>query len=314
MKYLYIIIIAALFVACGSEDKEIETPVITGESVTVIDSYPTFTGDRSGKSGFYASNGAVNGQRPFNVLSSDWTWEVWVKLEDGTVLDTDVLYSSIIMEQRYVFTMYAIPANEDKPMETRTKTVIDYTQPNGVGEEQYTVKAEYDLVYSKLHNSGSGGDAEIVSMTTFDKEAVVLAFDDWVHIAITRSSDDNMARLFINGNLVDESDDDLWISKSSVSAPNWGNAYRGGYVSQTKCAMRKVRVSTTARYMEGFTPDLTKDFVVDDETLFLLNMIEDERVDPADESPEMQTQGTYPKNVFFSDVKWDQEVKMTLNY
>lgn len=300
--------VVAAFLSCSDDDNDYETPVITGEMVTTIGSYAKFSGDNQS---FYATNKSTSGARPFNALTTDWTFETWVKVEDGTKLGEDPLTSSIIMEQRYVFSLYAIPANTSKPEADEEVEVIDYSQPNGIGKKTVKVKADYELKYSKLANNTS--DVELESMSTFDNENIVLSYGKWVHVAITRSSTDNTARFFVNGKLVDSSTDDVWISKSSVSAVNWSGTYRGGYKGFAKCGLRKVRVSTVARYSEDFTPDLYTDFEEDGKTLLLLNLTKQEMIDPEDTTPTMDVKGSYPYSVSLRQSNWGSESQMIYN-
>ena len=303
--YLLLFVIVATCLSCSDDDNRIETPVVTGGMVSIIDSYANFNGENQS---FYATNKSTDGERPFNALTTDWTFETWVKIEEGTNLTEEPLTSSIIMEQRYVFSLYATPANESKPEADVEEEVIDYNQPGGIGTNLIKVKADYELKYSKLANNST--DVELESMSTYDNENIVLSYGKWVHIAITRSSSDNTARFFVNGQLVSSGTDDVWISKSSVSAVNWSGTYRGGYYGFAKCGLRKVRVSNVSRYNEDFIPDLGADFEEDDETLFLLNLIEEEMIDPLDDTPEMDVKGTYPYSVSLRQNNWDSESKM----
>jgi len=303
--YLLLFAVITMSLSCSDDDNSIETPVITGEIVTTIDSYANFNGENQS---FYATNKSTDGIRPFNALTTDWTFETWVKVEEGTNLTEEPLTSSIIMEQRYVFSLYAIPANESKSEADVEEEVIDYNQPDGIGTKLIKVKADYELKYSKLANNST--DVELESMSTYDNENIVLSYGKWVHIAITRSSSDNTARFFVNGQLVNSSTDDVWISKSSVSAVNWSGTYRGGYYGFSKCGLRKVRVSNVSRYNEDFIPDLSIDFEEDDETLFLLNLIEEEMIDPLDDTPEMDVKGVYPYSVSLRQNNWASESQM----
>jgi len=280
--------IVSLAASC-EKDNALDTPVITGDYQVTLPSYAMFDG--VGQS-FYATNKADgNGDRPFNELSDEWTWETWFKVENGTKLDNNVLNSSIVMEQRYVFTVYLIPANTTKPRQERTVKVIDYSKPNGIGEKTVHVKSDFEVRYSKLTNNS---DVELDSISTFKNDNFVLSYDQWIHLAITRSAATGIAKLFINGKKVGESNDPLWISKTSIAAPNWSGTYRGGYKSYMKGSQRKVRVSRVARYDDDFTPDLNTDFAVDAETLFMLNLTESEVKDENGGSPIMDVKGTYP--------------------
>ena len=303
----YLLIIHMIILSsCDDDDNNYKTPVITEEMETLIDSYAYFNGD---KQSFYATNKKdADGNRPFNVLTTDWTFETWVKVEKGTTISDKVLESSIVMEQRYVFTLYISPANPDKPQADREIKVIDYSQPNGMGTKIVKVKADYEITYSKLSNTSS--DLELQSMSTFNNNDIVLLYGDWVHVAITRSSEDNTARFFINGKQVTSSTDDVWISKSSIGGVNWSATYRGAYYGFTKCEQRKTRISTIARYSADFNPDLYKDFEEDKNTLFLLNLKKEEMIDAKNKTPKMLVKGTYPHSVSLRQNNWQSDRKM----
>lgn len=292
--FLGLALIGAL-ASCEKEDT-LETPVVTGDYKVTIPSFANFEQTPDTTISFFAYNDidADTQERPFDSLTEDWTFETLVKVHSNTPLDTAVLSSSIIMEQRYVFTLYLTPPNPDKPDGEKVIKTVDYTKPNGVGEKTLKVKADYEINYSKLHNSGSGGDAEILTMTTYDKNEIVLEFEEWVHIAITRDAATGMARLFVNGIMVDESDDPEWISKSTVGTLNLGATYRGGYYGFVNAGFRKLRVSSNARYSENFTPDLLTDFEDDDDTFFMVNLTQSEDIGLDDrERTMLQPKGTY---------------------
>jgi len=283
------LIFTSLATSCNKDENNLKTPVISGDYAVTLPSYAKFNGSSQS---FYATNKAdINGDRPFNELTDEWTYETWFKVEEGTNLAEDVLNSSIVMEQRYNFSIYLIPANADKPSQETKVKVIDYNQPNGIGEKTVLVKSDFDLRYAKLANNSS--DTEDVIMSTFDNNDFVLSYGQWIHVAITHSAA-NGAKLFINGKLVDESNDVIWAALPSVAAPNWSGSYRGGYVGYMKGAQRKARISRVSRYNSEFTPDLNADFVVDAETLFLLNLTESEVTDENGGSPIMDVKGTYP--------------------
>ncbi len=291
--------IVSLTASCEKDDA-LDTPVITGDYQVTLPSYAMFDGE--GQS-FYATNKAdVNGDRPFNELSDEWTWETWVKVLDGTNIDDNVLNSSVVMEQRYNFSIYIIPANSTKPEQERKIKVVDYNQPNGIGEKTILVKPDFELRFSKLENDAT--DVELASMSTFDNNDAVLSFDTWIHVAIVRSAATGITKFFIDGKKIGESNDPLWISKPSVAAPNWAGAYRSGYKSYMKGAQRKVRVSRVARYDDEFTPDLHTDFAVDAETVFMLNLTESEVKDENGGSPIMDVKGTYPHECKLRQSNW----------
>ena len=293
----------SLFASCEKEE-ELNTPAITGSYEITLPSFAKFDGKNHS---FYASNG--NGD--FDELLEDWTFETWFKVENGTSLDTLVLNSSIVMEQRYVFSVYLVPANPNKPEGERTYIGIDYTKPNGVGEVTETVESDFELRYTKLRNEDN--DDEIATMSTYDKNEVILSYDKWIHIAITRSSATGIAKLFINGKIVEQSDDVIWTSLPSVSAPNWSGSYRGGYISYMKGAQRKVRISRVARYIDEFTPNLSDDFVDDAETLFMLNLTESEVADENSGSPIMDVKGTYSKTCNLRQSNWGTDGQIFYN-
>jgi len=193
-----------------------------------------------------------------NDLSSlpegDWTYELWIKVDPDALIGisdaANGLYAggACIGERRHIFELYLI--NDPDP------------------------DADFAIKYGKLRD---GDDYQVASMQS-DQAAENLKFNEWVHVAISRSSADNTAKFYINGKLIDSSTDPVWKQPACDTWLDFNYMYRGSAMHFFKGGMDNVRLSTVDRYPTEFTPDRSQPYIVDDYTLLQLNL--DEHLTP----------------------------------
>ncbi len=168
-------------------------------------------------------------------VSNEWTFETWVKVNNfHPTSDFDV-----IMDRRTVFSMYLISDNN----------------------------ADYAIRFVSRASNGNY-NASLRS----DNSSQNLNFGDWVHVAATRTG--GVARLFINGQLVDSSVDADFALTPSTNAINFGARYWGSYDRHLVGELDEIRISNTARYTSSFSPSRSNQFSPDANTVLLLHLDE----------------------------------------
>ena len=187
--------------------------------------------DFDGNDSFFANDNAYNDLD----VSSDWTFETWVKVNNfHPTSDYDV-----IMDRRTVFSMYLISDNN----------------------------ADYAIRFVSRTSNG-GINASLRS----DNSNQNLNFGDWVHVAATRTG--GVARLFINGEQVASTVDSDFELTPSTNAINFGARYWGSYDRHLVGELDEIRISNTARYTTNFTPDRSTQFTPDANDVLLLHLDE----------------------------------------
>ncbi|MCK5823884.1 MAG: T9SS type A sorting domain-containing protein [Ichthyobacteriaceae bacterium] len=189
------------------------------------ENYVTLDGDTQN---FYASNGNDD----FDVLIDDYTYEIMVRVDDGAVINDEPLSSSAIMLQKYNFGIFLMK-------DADSDFAIKYVAFNPSDDHDMDVET-LDIPWFV---DGS--------MTT-ESSAVNLKYGKWFHVAITRSSADNTAKLFVNGKMISSSTDDIWKFVTTPGAPNFGYRYAKPSANYLKGSLDEVRVSKVARYSEDF--------------------------------------------------------------
>ncbi len=190
-----------------------------------------------------------------NDLSSlpegDWTYELWIKVDpDALIGNKDAingLYAggACIGDRRHIFELYLI--NDPDP------------------------DADFAIKYGKLRD---GDDNQVAAMSS-EQAAENLHFNEWIHVAISRSSSDGVAKFYINGKLIDSSTDPVWKQPVSDTWLDFNYMFRGSPMHFFKGGMDNIRVSTIDRYPQEFTPDRSKHYEVDEYTLLQLNLDEE---------------------------------------
>jgi hypothetical protein len=203
-----------------------------------------------------------------SLPEGDWTYELWIKVApDALIGNKDArngLYAggACIGDRRHNFELYLI------------------NDPD----------ADYAIKYGKLQ---TGNDNQIASMQS-DGAAENLHFDEWVHVAISRSSTDGIAKFYINGKLIDSSNDTIWIQAQNDTWLDFNYMYRGSAMHFFKGGMDNIRLSKVDRYPTEFTPVRSEPLLIDNNTLLQLNLDEQLRsFSPANNFDKIDVQGTY---------------------
>ena len=227
---------------------QIDTVFVEGVNLT----YPTFTGSDTADDRFYAFSGG-NSNDLSSMSGEDWTYETWIKVDsDALIGDRNAVSGkdangACIMERGRNFELYLIDdANSD-----------------------------FAIKYNRLNS-----DNEAVGTMQSNESSVNLKFNEWAHVAISRSSSDNTAKFYVNGVLIDSSTDDLWIQPVNDTWLDFNYMYRGGNMNFYKGSFDNIRVSYNDRYPTSFTPDQFERFVVDNNTFLQMDL--DENLTPFD--------------------------------
>lgn len=167
-------------------------------------------------------------------ISSNWTIEAWVKVDSHTSGEY-----AVILDRRTVFSMYLID----------------------------DVSADYAIRFVARDLNGN-----IIASLRSDDSATDLNYDEWVHVAASRSGD--TTRLFLDGNEVSYSTDSDFSLASSTNALNIGARYWGGYSRYIDGKIDEIRISQIGRYSKDFTINREYVHTIDDNTRILLNLQE----------------------------------------
>jgi hypothetical protein len=165
-------------------------------------------------------------------ISNEWTIEAWVKVDSYT----DGTWS-VIADRRGVFSLYLLD-DADADFAVR-----------------FAVRDGSDNITASLRS---------------DNSAYNLQFNKWFHAAI--SFDGTTARLFLNGNLIEEITDTNFNLTSSTNALNIGARYWGSYSRNLDGKIDQIRISQKAYYTEEFCPDRFELFTKNPEDILLLNL------------------------------------------
>jgi len=258
---------------------QIDTVFVEGANLT----YPSFVGSPENLSDdrFYAFSGSSS-EDFSSFLGEDWTYELWIKVDaDALIGDRNAesgaaAGGACISERGRIFELYLID----------------------------DANADYAIKYGRL----DADNLHTASMQS-DNSNINLNFDEWAHIAITRSSSDGIAKFYINGKLIDSSNDVLWAHPSNDTWLDFNYMYRGGNINFFKGSMDNIRVSRTDRYPNEFEPDYFERFSVDDNTFLQLDLDNNlTPFDPVNDFDKVEIKGTYPYYIkIHNRVYWTSE-------
>jgi len=251
-KYILSIVIVAFMVqmnvSCTEDDNpvypgtivQIDTVFVKGVNIT----YPTFSGSNTKDDRFYAFSGGSPDDMS-SLTGEEWTYETWIKVNsEASIGDKDTnagkdTNGACIMERGRNFELYLI---EDD-------------------------NADFAIKYNRLNSNN-----EAVGTMQSDQSSINLKFNEWTHVAISRSVSDSTAKFYINGVLVDSSTDDLWIQPVNDTWLDFNYMYRGGEINFFKGSFDNIRVSYSDRYPNAFTPHQFERFAVDSNTLLQIDL------------------------------------------
>nr|WP_321411951.1 LamG-like jellyroll fold domain-containing protein [uncultured Allomuricauda sp.] len=289
LKYILPIVIVALMaqmnISCTEDDEpvypgtivQIDTVFVKGVNIT----YPTFSGSNTRDDRFYAFSGG-NSDDLSSLSGEEWTYETWIKVDpEASIGDKDAnaakdTNGACIMERGRNFELYLI---EDD-------------------------NADFAIKYNRLNS-----DNEAIGTMQSDESSINLKFNEWAHVAISRSAEDNTAKFYINGTLVDSSTDDLWIQPVNDTWLDFNYMYRGGEINFFKGSFDNIRVSYSDRYPSAFTPVQYERFAVDSNTLLQMDLDNNlTPFDPANNFDKVDIKGAYSYYIqVINTVTWTSE-------
>lgn len=262
----FLLLLGIVTISCNEEDKLQEYPgQLVEHGSTFINMPGTETNNIDMR--VYAFSGSDE-----NDLSSlpneDWTYELWIKVDPDALIGDRNAESGLtaggacIGERRNIFELYLIDDDD----------------------------ADYAIKYGKLQDQD---DLQAASMQSNESE-VNLSFNQWVHVAISRSASDGIAKFYINGILIDSSNDPVWIGTTSDGWLDFNYMYRGSSMNFFKGSMENIRLSIIDRYPEPFAIERFTEYVVDDNTLLQLNLNENlTSFDPPNSFDKIDIRGYY---------------------
>ncbi len=245
------LLIGILFYSCTEE----ELPTYPGQIIIHGSTYLNMPGTDTNNTNMrmYAFSGSH-----VNDLSSldgeNWTYELWIKVDPDALIGDRNAESGFyaggasISERRHNFELYLI----DDP------------------------DADFAIKYGKLRD---GDDLQDASMQS-DNSSVNLHFNEWVHVAISRSSEDGIAKFYINGHLIDSSSDPVWIQPVNDTWLDFNYMYRGGSMYFFKGSMDNIRVSKVDRYPTEFEPNRLNPYPLENDGTTLLQLNLDNHLTP----------------------------------
>ena len=287
LKYIIpvVALISLMFTSCDDDCEpvypgtivQIDTVFVKGANLT----YPTFSGSDTGDDRFYAFSGGSD-----NDLSSmnpeDWTYETFIKVDPGALIgDRTALQGAdaggaCIMERSRIFELYLID----------------------------DANADFAIQFNSLD-----GDNLAVATMQSNETGDNLKFNEWVHVAISRSSSDGTTKFYINGKLIDSSTDDVWIQPVTDTWLDFNYMYRGGSINFFKGSMDNIRVSYKDRYSSEFTPNQFERFVLDNDTFLQMDLDNNlTPFDPATDFDKVDIKGVYSYYIkVINTVFWTSE-------
>ncbi|MEN8119843.1 MAG: C10 family peptidase [Bacteroidota bacterium] len=174
-----------------------------------------------------------NSDNDFDI-SSNWTIETWVNVDNYTVGTYPV-----IIDRRTVFSMYLVADDE----------------------------GDYGIRFVARKSQGS-----ISASVRTDYSSTYLHFGEWYHVAVTR--DGYTTRIFINGQEVDSSTDSDFNLTATSYALNIGARYWGSYDRYLDGKIDGVSISAEAKYTTDFTPERFEQFIPNSNSVLLVPMQE----------------------------------------
>ena len=262
------LIAGALFISsCEKEDQvcypgtiiQTDTVFVKGVNQT----YMTLTGESTSDDRFYAFSGSSSTDLS-SLNGEDWTYEEWVKVDPAALvgsadsLNGATAEGACIMERGKIFELYLIKdANSD-----------------------------FAIRYNRL-------DSDNAAVGTMTSEG--LMFNEWVHVAISRSAADGVAKFYINGKLAGSSSDVLWAQPADNDTwLDFNYMYRGASINFFKGSFDNIRVSYSDRYPSEFTPDQFGRLIVDTNTLLQCDLDNNlTPFDPATDFDKVEIKGVF---------------------
>ena len=241
---------------------QIDTVFVKGANLT----YPTFSGSNTSDDRFYAFSGSSSDD--FSSMSGeDWTYELWIKVDpDALIGDPNepsgqTAGGASISERSRNFELYLIEDSD----------------------------ADYAIKYNRL-------DDDNLPLGTMESSnsSVNLKFNEWAHVAISRSSSDGIAKFYINGTLIDSSDDPLWIQPVNDTWLDFNYMYRGGNMNFFKGSFDDIRISYIDRYPTEFEPNHFERHELDNYTLLQMDLDNNlTPFDPVNDFDKVEIKGVY---------------------
>jgi len=237
-------LVGIIVISCNKEEAKQEYP---GQIVIHGETYLNMPGSDTNESimRIYAFSGGH--EKDLSSLpEEDWTYELWIKVDPNALIGDRNAESGLtaggasIGERQHIFELYLIDDDD----------------------------ADYAIKYGKLQEQD---DLQVAFMQS-NESSVNLGFNQWVHVAISRSSDDGIAKFYINGTLIDSSDDPVWKQAVSDNWLDFNYMYRGSNINFYKGAMDNIRLSVIDRYPNPFLIDRLTNLTVDNFTLLQLNL------------------------------------------
>lgn len=287
IKYLFPILtlVSLMFTSCDDDCEpvypgtivQIDTVFVKGANLT----YPTFSGSDTSDDRFYAFSGGSD--TDFSSMNAeDWTYETFIKVDpdaligDRTALQGKDAGGACIMERGRIFELYLID----------------------------DANADFAVQFNSLN-----GDNEAVATMQSNETGDNLKFNEWVHVAISRSSSDGTTKFYINGKLIDSSSDDVWIQPVGDTWLDFNYMYRGGNMNFFKGSLDNIRVSYNDRYPSAFTPNQFERFIMDNNTFLQMDLDNSlTPFDPATDFDKVDIKGVYSYYIkVINTVFWTSE-------
>jgi hypothetical protein len=297
-KYIYLIVsIAFIFTSCKEDENLTEYPgniIIHGS--TFLNSLGSDTNSNDARIYAYSSSN----ENDLSLLDGEnFTYELWFRANENTAIGDNLAGSgqyangACILTRSRIFEIYLVEDDD----------------------------ADFALKYGRL----DGLNNHVGTMSSTNSN-VNLHFNEWVHVAITRSATDGIAKFYINGKLIDSSNDSLWIQPASIDTWLLFNyMYRFGTVMNFyHGALDNIRISLIDRYPNEFEPNILLKYneIIDDDGETISNPIDDDTLlqldlenhltpfDPPDDFNKIEIKGKYDYYIkihkdFFT---WDSEI------
>lgn len=288
LKYIFPILTLAglILTSCDNDDCEpvypglivqIDTVFVKGANLT----YPTFSGSDTGDDRFYAFSGGSSTDLG-TLNGEDWTYETYIKVDPEALIGDRTIQSgkdaggACIMERGRIFELYLI---DDE-------------------------NSDFAIKFNTLNS-----DNEAVGTMQSDNAGVNLKFEEWTHVAISRSSSDGITKFYINGELIDSSSDDVWKQPVSDTWLDFNYMYRGGNINFYKGSLDNIRVSYKDRYPSEFTPNQFERFVLDNDTCLQMDLDNNlTPFDPVTDFDKVDLKGVYSYYIkVINTVFWTSE-------
>ena len=178
-------------------------------------------------------------------VTTDYTFEAWLYVD--TKPSGASGYYPVIMDRRTVFSWFLI----DDPSSTGSTYCL-----------RFVARDNADGIIASVRSDGSSGSTH-----------TPMNLQDWYHIAVSR--DGTTLKLFINGTIVDQSNDVNFVLSTPTGNPvNYGARYWGSYQRFIDGALDECRYSDVSRYSINFSINTNSpphDTTGDPNTILLFN-------------------------------------------